>query len=217
MSCSTGTKQCSGWAIPANSAPVSTQSTNKCSLWGAPQTLPPSSKADPVYRRLPANRVNSRADTTVCSECRPWRPHALVKANQDHHFPMKPASSIPLPGLPRGPLLKSRSLPQLQNPVASAGNIPFRPLMPVRIALGRGTQAPWPRHTPRIYHRATPDKSVHLHRHSREERLSPEIRFIHQRPLQRDGCHAQQLGEPHFTPPQQQKKSHPSWRTEQII
>lgn len=166
VSCSTGTKQCSGWALPANSVPVSTQSANKCSLWGAPQTLPPSSK-----RRLPANRVNTRADTTVCSECRPWRPHSLLKANQDH-FPTKPASFIPLRGLPRSPLLKSRSLPQLQTPVASAGNIPFRPLMPVRIALGRGTQAPWPRHTPQIYHRATPDKSVHLHRHSREERLN---------------------------------------------
>lgn len=137
-----------------------------------PHKLSPSSKENPVHRGLPANRVNSRADTTVCSECRPWCPHSLVTANQDHHFPTKLACSIPLRVLPRGPLLKSQSLPQLQTPVASAGNIPFRLLMPVRIALGKGTQAPWPRHTPQIYHRATSDKSVHLHRHSREERLN---------------------------------------------
>lgn len=102
--------------VPQRAAVKSAQGTSKYPL-GVPHELSLSSKAGPGHYRLPTNRTN-REETTLCSQGRHWPPHSLVIANQDHHFPMKLVH--PTHRLPRGLLLQSGSLPQLQTSVASA-------------------------------------------------------------------------------------------------
>lgn len=102
--------------VPQRAAVKSAQGTSKYPL-GVPHELSLSSKAGPGHYRLPTNRIN-REETTLCSQGRHWPPHSLVIANQDHHFPMKLVH--PTHRLPRGLLLQSGSLPQLQTSVASA-------------------------------------------------------------------------------------------------
>lgn len=157
-----------------------------------------------------SQQTEETEQTPVCSECRHWPPHSLVIANQDHHFPIQPAHSRPLQGLPRGLLLKSAAdlsglcrKPHLDSCKNHSGERQAGTLSPdTHPKFTQGNSGPVSTHT----YTDTAGKE--------DQTTSPEIRSIHHRTLQCDGCHSQRRGRATFHVSQTTKEIPLSSRTE---